>query len=160
MIAYDFPGVPARLNIWRVRLLSPFILVAMPVGWGLLAAAETFQNPIGMAGVVLLLAGFFSSCFLIPTGIQRIASGVTDGLDEMLMAARLKAQSEAYRWFSGWVIVMAVALQFGPQLAGKTLNDIEPALACFFLWVVAWSITLPAYFLARSLPRIEEDDCP
>ena len=110
MIAYEFPGTPARLNVRRVRLLSPFILVAMPVGWGLLAAADTFRSPLGVAGVLLLLAGFFSSCLLIPTGIQRIASGVTDGLDEMQMGARLKAQSEAYRWFSGWIIVMAVAL--------------------------------------------------
>lgn len=157
MISYDSPGAHGRLAIARVRKVAPFILVAMPVGWTMLLASGDFHAPLGLAGLAIYMAGFLACFLIIPTGVQRIAAGLPQGLDEMQLAARFRAQSNAYRWFSLWVLAMAIALELGPAFSGRTLSVDAPAMTVFFLWVIAWSVALPAFFLARALPPGDDE---
>lgn len=158
MISFDFPGAPARLSVARVRTIAPFVLLAMPIGWLLLLIAGDFHAPLAQIGLLIYGLGFLACFLIIPTGIQRIAGGLPHGLDEMHLAARYEAQSKAYRWFTLWVLVMALAIELVPPLTGLPLSSAEPAMVVLFLWVIAWSIALPAFFLSRALPVDEDED--
>jgi hypothetical protein len=156
MISLTLPNAPARLKIRRVRRVAPFIFLVMPVGWLMLLIADDFHRPLGMAGLGIYILGFLASLLVIPTGVQRIAGGLPQGLDEMQLTARFKAQSEAYRWFSLWILCMAVAMALIHPVTGLVVSSEKPAITVFFLWVIAWSVALPAFFLARAIP-IDED---
>lgn len=154
MIAYEKPGVPAPLHVRRVLFLALFIMVAMPIGWliGLAGTivADGFMVRL-LAGMVMGLA-MLAALAIVPTGVQRIAAGLEQGLDEFELARRLRAQSDAYRWFSIWVISMAILAVIAPSFGGNLSVDSFPIAALFF-WSIAWSIALPAWFLARAMPR-------
>ncbi|MGL4314948.1 MAG: hypothetical protein ACRCSO_13265, partial [Sphingomonas sp.] len=109
MIQFDMPGVKAPLYRVRVRRLAGFALAAYPVGFALFLAGGEGKPPapLTIVGAIVMFMAFLAALWVIPTGIQRIAAGVEQGLDEFQLTARLKAQSSAYRWFSLWVFAMA-----------------------------------------------------
>ena len=104
-----------------------------------------------------MLAAFVAALLVIPTGIQRIAAGVAQGLDEFELSARLRAQSEAYRWFSGWVFLMAVYANVAAMF-GATFTTSGNAMSALVFWLITYSTVLPAFFLARTLPASVEDE--
>lgn len=157
MIAYDKPGVPAKLHIGRVLSFSPFILVAMPLGWSVGLVGESGRGGFAfeLVGGLIMAVAMLAALAIVPTGVQRIAAGMEQGLDEFELAARLRAQSEAYRWFSAWVLVMAIIASVAPA-AGAQIPLDSFALASLVFWVIAWAIVLPAWFLARALPVTDD----
>ena len=159
MIQYEFPGVVAPMRRLRVRRLSGFALAAYPIGFALLAIggdARPFTVP-AIAGGTIMLAAFIAALFVIPTGIQRIAAGVEQGLDEFQLAARLKAQSSAYRWFSGWVFLM-VAYANVASVFGVTFTIAGNLMSAIVFWVITYATVLPAWFLSGALPEAVEDE--
>lgn len=159
MIQYEFPGVAAPMRRLRVRRLSGFALTAFPVGFVLLLAGGEGRPPAPLAvlGVALMLAAFLAALLVIPTGVQRIAAGVEQGLDEFQLTARLKAQSLAYRWFSGWFFLCAVAAEMAAA-AGYPISSGSGAFTAFVMWIITYSTVLPAWFLSGALPAAVEDD--
>ncbi len=159
MIQYQFPGATAPLGRLRVQWLASFALATYPAGFVLFELGEAGRAPDGvtMAGCVVMLAAFVAAMLVIPTGIQRIAAGVADGLDEFQLAARLKAQSLAYRWFSGWVFVMVAYANIASRY-GWTISTAGSAFSAIVFWVLTYSTVMPAWFLARALPAAVEDD--
>jgi len=159
MIQLEFPGVTVPLYRTRVRRASGFALVAYPIGFVLLLMGGEGNppGPLTLAGVVLMVAAFAAALWIIPTGIQRIAAGVEQGLDEFQLAARLKAQSNAYRWFSAWVFLM-VAYANVAALFGLTMDTRSSAFSAVVFWVLTYSTVLPAWFLTSALPVPLEDE--
>jgi hypothetical protein len=159
MIQYEFPGVVAPMYRLRVRRLSGFALAGYPIGFALFAIGGDAHPPapITIAGVTIMLAAFVAALCIIPTGIQRIAAGVEQGLDEFQLAARLKAQSSAYRWFSGWVFLM-VAYANIASVFGMTFTIAGNAMSAIVFWVITYATVLPAWFLSGALPEAVEGD--
>lgn len=159
MIQYERPGVAAPLHRRRVRRLSGFALVAYPIGFALFAIAPDAVPPqplVVLGGLTMLLA-FVAALFVIPTGVQRIAAGVEKGLDEFQLAARLKAQSNAYRWFSGWVFLM-VAYANVASIFGVSFSLGGSLMSAIVFWVLTYATVLPAWFLSGALPDAVEEE--
>ncbi|MGJ3648970.1 hypothetical protein ACLB0R_10915 [Sphingomonas sp. GlSt437] len=159
MIQYEMPGVKTPLYRVRVRRLAGFALAAYPIGFALFLAGGEARPPapLTIAGAITMFVAFFAALLVIPTGVQRIAAGVEQGLDEFQLAARLKAQSSAYRWFSGWVFVMAAYANVAAAF-GWTMSTQSAAFSAILFWILTYSTVLPAWFLARALPDAAEDD--
>ena len=159
MIQYEFPGVVAPMHRLRVRRLSGFALAGYPVGFLLfvLGGGSAQPSPLTVAGVIVMLACFVAALLVIPTGVQRIAAGVEQGLDEFQLAARLRAQSLAYRWFSGWVFLM-VAYANIASVFGVTFSIAGNAMSAIVFWVLTYATVLPAWFLSGALPDAVEEE--
>ena len=159
MIQYEFPGVVAPMRRLRARRLSGFALAAYPIGFILFALGGDSHPPapLAVAGGIIMLAAFVAALLVIPTGVQRIAAGVEQGLDEFQLAARLKAQSSAYRWFSGWVFLM-VAYANVASIFGWTFTTSGNLMSAVVFWVLTWSTVLPAWFLTGALPAAVEEE--
>jgi hypothetical protein len=157
MISLGDITVPARLHAARVRWMGLVSLLAMPLGWLAVALGEGRSRALLLAGFAVMMLGLAAALAIIPTGVLRIAVGLAEGLDEFQMAARLKAQSSAFRWFSAWVFCMCVGGTVASTFGYKLSTD-STAFSMMFFWVAAWSSVLPAWFLARALPpRLESD---
>ncbi|MFM9827899.1 MAG: hypothetical protein ACKVOB_04025 [Sphingomonas sp.] len=159
MIQYSIPGVMVPLRRDRVRRLSGFALVAYPIGFALFVAGGEGNppGPVRLGGALLMLAAFVAALFVIPTGIQRIAAGIEQGLDEFQLAARLRAQSNAYRWFSLWALLMVVGATVAEML-GYPFTTADPAFSTIVFWVIAYSTVMPAWFLTGALPDPVDED--
>ena len=153
MIQYDIPGVVVPLRRDRVRRLSGFALAAYPVGFALFVAGGEGNppSPATLGGALVMLAAFVAALFVIPTGIQRIAAGMEQGLDEFQLAARLRAQSNAYRWFSLWALILVVIASTA-QMLGYPFSTSNAAFSPIVFWVITYSTVMPAWFLTGALP--------
>lgn len=159
MIQYGVPGVAAPMRRLRVRRLSGFALAGFPVGFALFVLGGD-GNPPGLwtvLGTAVMLACVVAALFVVPTGVQRIAAGVEQGLDEFQLAARLKAQSQAYRWFSGWVFLMVGYANIA-SIFGMTITLAGGVMSALVFWVLTYATVLPAWFLAGALPDAVEED--
>ncbi len=159
MIQYEMPGVAAPMRRLRVRRLSGLALAGYPIGFLLFVAGGDGSPPapLTIIGALIMLACFVAALFVIPTGVQRIAAGVEQGLDEFQLAARLKAQSSAYRWFSGWVFLM-VAYANVASVFGVTFTIAGNAMSALVFWVLTYATVMPAWFLAGALPEAVEEE--
>lgn len=159
MLQYEFPGVTTPMRRLRVRRLSGFALAGFPIGFLMFVIGGDTRpaSTLTIAGGLVMLACFIAALFVIPTGVQRIVAGVEQGLDEFQLAARLKAQSQAYRWFSAWVFLM-VAYANVASVLGLTFTTSGNLMTAIVFWVITWSTVLPAWFLTGALPAAVEGD--
>ncbi len=153
MIQYDIPGVMVPLYRGRVRRLSGFALAVYPIGFALFLAGGEGNppGPMTLGGALLMLAAFAAALFVVPTGVQRIAAGIEQGLDEFQLGARLRAQSNAYRWFSLWALVMVVVASVAEML-GYPFSTSSAAFSPLVFWVITYATVMPAWFLTGALP--------
>lgn len=161
MIQYEIPGVAAPMHRVRVRWLSGFALAAYPLGFALLVIGGEGSPPapLSVLGIAIMLAAFVAALFVIPTGVQRIAAGVEQGLDEFQLTARLKAQSNAYRWFSGWVFLMVGYANVASILGlSFTIATTSSAFSALVFWVITYATVMPAWFLSGALPVVADEE--
>ena len=71
------------------------------------------------------------------------------------MNARLRAQSDAYRWFGTFVAVLLVSALLAGMFDYQLSTGDDRFLGLFF-WVTGYGGILPGWFLARRL-RDEAD---
>jgi hypothetical protein len=159
MIQYQFPAVVVPMRKLRVRRLSTFALVGYPIGFLMFVLGGDARpaGPLTVIGVTVMLACFVAALLVIPTGVQRIAAGVEQGLDEFQLTARLKAQSQAYRWFSGGIFLL-VAYANVASIFGLTFTTAGNAMSAIVFGVLTYATVLPAWFLAGALPEAVEGD--
>lgn len=142
------------MRIRRVRRLAPIALAAFPIGFALLVASPA--PGVGFtAGLAIELLAFGLTAIVGLTGTNQIAAGVETGLDEFEMAARLRAQSEAYRWY-GMFVSLVLSLALFAAIFGYPLSTGDDRFLGLFLWVTGYGGILPSWFLAKRL-RDEPD---
>ena len=144
--------MPLRLR--RVRRIAPIALALYPLGFAIMVASDA--PSVGFTlGLVLELIGFALTLFIQLTGTNQIAAGLEQGLDEFEMNARLRAQSDAYRWFGTFVAVLLVSALLAGMFDYQLSTGDDRFLGLFF-WVTGYGGILPGWFLARRL-RDEAD---
>lgn len=142
------------MRVRRVRRLAPIALVAFPVGFALLVASPA--PSVGFTlGLAIEIIAFGLTAIVGLSGTNQIAAGLETGLDEFEMAARLRAQSEAYRWY-GMFVSLVLSLALIAALFGYPLSTGDDRFFGLFLWVTGYGGILPVWFLARRL-RDEPD---
>lgn len=142
------------MRVRRVRRLAPIALAAFPIGFALLVASPA--PSVGfIAGLAIEVLAFALTAIVMLTGTNQIAAGLETGLDEFQMAARLQAQSEAYRWYGMFVsLVLSTALIAG--IFGYPLSTGDDRFLGLFFWVTGYGVILPGWSLAKRL-RDEPD---
>lgn len=142
------------MRVRRVRRLAPIALAAFPIGFSLLVASPA--PSVGFtAGLAMEVLAFVLTAIIMLTGTNQIAAGLETGLDEFERAARLRAQSDAYRWYGMFVsLILSLALIAG--IFGYPLSTGEDRFVGLFLWVTGYGGILPGWFLAKRL-RDEPD---
>lgn len=142
------------MRIRRVRRLAPIALAAFPIGFALLVASPA--PSVGFTvGLAIELLAFGLTAIVGLTGTNQIAAGLETGLDEFEMAARLRAQSDAYRWFGAFVsLILSLALI--AALFGYPLSTGDDRFLGLFFWITGYGGILPGWFLAKRL-RDEPD---
>jgi hypothetical protein len=144
------------LRIRRVRRLAPIALALFPLGFVSMAVSRVPSLGFTL-GLAAELIGFGLMLVIQLTGSNQIAAGLEQGLDEFEMNARLRAQSDAYRWY-GTFVAMLLTTALLASLFGYRLSTGDDCFIGLFFWVTGYSGILPGWFLARRLRDSPADE--
>lgn len=156
MIQFQFKGSTGPLSARAVMWRAGFVIAAFPLGWVMMLAGGKPPAAVSVVGIALQVAACLASLLVVPTAIQRVAGGVEQGLDEFELQLRLRAQSQAYRWFSGLMVLLFSYAVVAAGL-GFPMDTRGDAFLGLVFWVMGYSIVLPAFFLSRALPQAQGD---
>ena len=133
------------MKVRSARLTSVTNLIAIG------ASAVFYLLGWEIAGLSMLIVALLAFCFLIGTGVYRIAGG--QPLDDMEEAQMRKSYARSY-WVVATGLVLAVlGLQIFDNLAAILQNDDGQT---FLFWsLTSIVMVLPAAFLAWNMP-VEE----
>ena len=146
----------APLNARRVRRLAPIALCGFPLSFLLLSVSSSPSLGTSV-GLVLGLACLALTMVIAMTGTNQVAAGLESRLDEFELQARLRAHSDAYRWF-GALVSALLAFGFIAGMFGLTMSSGDDGFLGLFFLITGYGAILPSWFLARLLPAVRDED--